>query len=284
MKQIESIKEFGGYLNRYQHNSSSCNCEMIFSVYLPPQAKTQKVPALYWLSGLTCTDDNVRTKAGMQRYAARAGIALIFPDTSPRGGQVADKSERYDLGQGAGFYVNATQAPWSKHYQMYNYITRELPALIEENLPVLENVKSISGHSMGGHGALICALKNPRGYRSVSAFSPICNPIKCGWGQACFTAYLGEDKQAWKSYDATALINAGAKVNDILIDQGGADEFYDAAQLLPENLQTACKKSSQPLTLRMQDGYDHSYHFISSFIGEHIAYHAKVLNLNKVKG
>jgi len=278
MKQIESIKEFGGYLNRYQHHSMSCDCKMIFSVYLPPQVQTQKVPALYWLSGLTCSDDNARTKAGMQRYAAEAGIALIFPDTSPRGEQVADEVERYDLGQGAGFYVNATQTPWNKHYQMYRYITEELPALIEENLAVLENVKSISGHSMGGHGALICALKNPQRYRSVSAFSPICHPLECAWGQGCFSAYLGDDKSAWQSYDATALIKGGAKVNDILIDQGGADEFYDEGQLLPEDLQTACKKNRQPLTLRMQDGYDHSYHFIASFIGEHIAYHAKALN------
>jgi len=282
MKQIESIKEFGGYLNRYQHRSVSCDCDMTFSVYLPAQAQTQKVPALYWLSGLTCTDDNVRTKAGMQRYAAEAGIALIFPDTSPRGEQVADETERYDLGQGAGFYVNATQAPWAKHYKMFDYVTQELPGLIEANLPVLENAKSISGHSMGGHGALICALKNPDAYCSVSAFSPICNPTECGWGQGCFSAYLGEDKQEWQNYDATALINAGAKVNDILIDQGGADEFYDEGQLLPENFEAACKNANQPLTLRMQDGYDHSYHFIASFIGEHIDYHGRALNKNKV--
>ena len=277
MKQIESIKEFGGYLNRYEHDSSTCQCKMTFSVYLPPQAKAEKVPALYWLSGLTCTDDNVRTKAGMQRYAAEHGIALIFPDTSPRGDDVPDEAERYDLGKGAGFYVNATQEPWQKNYQMYDYVTQELPALVEKELAIIPNLKSISGHSMGGHGALICALKNLDAYQSVSAFSPICNPVECGWGKGCFGAYLGDDTQTWKAYDATLLINAGAKVNDILIDQGTGDEFYDEAQLLPENFQAACNNAGQSLELRMQEGYDHSYHFIASFIGEHIAYHAKAL-------
>ena len=277
MKQIESIKESGGYLNRYEHDSNSCQCKMTFSVYLPPQAELDKVPALYWLSGLTCTDDNARTKAGMQRYAAEQGIALIFPDTSPRGDDVADKIERYDLGQGAGFYVNATQSPWQKHYQMYDYVTQELPDLIESNLPLLPNVKSISGHSMGGHGALICALKKPESYRSVSAFSPICNPVECGWGKGCFSAYLGEDSQTWQAYDATVLVNSGAKFTNILIDQGTGDEFYDEGQLLPENFQATCNKAGQTLTLRMQEGYDHSYHFIASFIGEHIAYHAMAL-------
>ncbi len=277
MKQIESIKESGGYLNRYEHDSTTCHCKMTFSVYLPPQAQTKKVPALYWLSGLTCTDDNARTKAGMQRYAAEYGIAVIFPDTSPRGDDVPDEVDRYDLGKGAGFYVNATQPPWNKHYQMYAYVTRELPELIESTLPILPDVKSISGHSMGGHGALICALKNPQIYRSVSAFSPICNPLECGWGKGCFGAYLGEDSATWQAYDATLLINAGAKFSDILIDQGMDDEFYDEGQLLPENLQAACNKMGQPLTLRMQEGYDHSYHFIATFIGEHVAYHAAAL-------
>ena len=277
MRQIESKKDIGGYLNRYEHTSSSCHCKMTFSVYLPPQAKRHKVPVLYWLSGLTCTDDNARTKAGMQRYAAEHGIALIFPDTSPRGGDVPDEADRYDLGQGAGFYVNAKQTPWQEHYQMYDYVTQELPDLIEKNLPLLPDVKSISGHSMGGHGALICALKNPQSYQSVSAFSPICNPAQCAWGKGCFSAYLGNDTETWQAYDATALINAGAKFNDILIDQGTGDEFYDDAQLLPENFQTACDNAGQALTLRMQNGYDHSYHFIASFIGEHIAYHAKAL-------
>ena len=281
MKRIESIKEFGGYLNRYTHDSETCHCEMTFSVYLPPQAETNNVPALYWLSGLTCNDDNARVKAGAQRYAAEHGIAIIFPDTSPRGDDVADEAERYDLGKGAGFYVNATQAPWAKHYQMYDYVTKELPAFLENNLPLLPGIKSISGHSMGGHGALICALKNPQNYCSVSAFSPICNPMNGDWGKGCLSAYLGDETNNWNAYDATALIETGAKVSDILIDQGTADEFYDEKQLLPENLQVACIKAGQPLTLRMQDGYDHSYHFIASFIGEHIAYHAKALK-NKI--
>lgn len=277
IQQTESVKEFGGFLNRYTHQSEVCHCEMTFSVYLPPQAKNGKVPALYWLSGLTCTDDNVRVKAGAQRYAAEHGIALIFPDTSPRGDDVADEKDRYDLGKGAGFYVNATQAPWENHYQMYDYVNQELPALLEENLPLIPGVKSISGHSMGGHGALICALKNPSRYKSVSAFSPICNPVECDWGKGCFGAYLGNDTNTWKTYDATALVESGAKVSDILIDQGTGDEFYDEKQLLPENFQAACEKAGQAVTLRMQDGYDHSYHFIATFIGEHIAYHTKAL-------
>lgn len=277
IQRIESIKEFGGYLNRYTHKSDVLNCEMTFSVYLPPQAEAINVAVLYWLSGLTCTDDNARTKAGAQRYAAEHGIAIVFPDTSPRGDNVADEPERYDLGHGAGFYVNATQQPWAKHYHMYDYIVRELPELLEANLPLIPGVKSVSGHSMGGHGALICALKNPQDYQSVSAFSPICNPLNCGWGKGCFSAYLGDDTTNWKAYDATELVAAGAKFNDILIDQGTADEFYDEKQLLPENFKEACENAGQSLTLRMQDGYDHSYHFIATFIGEHIAYHASAL-------
>lgn len=277
MKKIESIKESGGFLNRYTHQSSVLLCQMTFSVYLPPQAEKGKVPALYWFSGLTCTDDNARIKAGAQRYAADQGIALVFPDTSPRGDDVADEPDRYDLGKGAGFYVNATQAPWASHYQMYDYVTQELPALVEAELPLIAGVMSVSGHSMGGHGALICALRNPGSYRSVSAFSPICNPVNSGWGKGCFGAYLGDDTKTWEAYDATALVESGAKLADILIDQGLADEFYDEKQLLPENFQSACDKAGQSVTIRMQQGYDHSYHFIATFIGEHIAYHAKAL-------
>lgn len=276
MKQIETIKEFNGYLNRYTHDSTSCNCEMTFSIYLPPQAIKHKVAVLYWLSGLTCSDDNARTKAGMQRYAAEYGIAIVFADTSPRGSDVADE-DRYDLGKGAGFYVNATQAPWNKHYKMYDYITKELPELIEKNFSVMANVKSISGHSMGGHGALICALKTPDSYRSVSAFAPICNPVEGDWGRGCFGAYLGDNTVKWYEYDATELVKSGKKVQDIFIDQGTSDEFYDEGQLLPEKLQQACVANSQNITLRMQEGYDHSYHFIASFIGEHIKYHAQAL-------
>ncbi len=277
MKEIESIKESGGYLNRYTHASSSCNCEMTFSVYLPPQARDREVPALYWLSGLTCTDDNARTKGGFQRFAARHGIAIVFPDTSPRGDDVADEPERYDLGQAAGFYVNATRDPWAPHYHMFDYVTCELPALLEGNLPLQPGVKSVTGHSMGGHGALICALKLPHAFRSVSAFAPITNPVNCGWGQGCFGAYLGDDRSSWEAYDATCLVQAGARVGDILIDQGEADEFLHEGQLLPDNFQAACDAGGQPLTLRMQPGYDHSYHFIASFIEEHFEYHAGFL-------
>ncbi len=276
MQQIESIKEFGGWLNRYTHTSASCHCEMTFSVYLPPQAETGKVPAVYWLSGLTCTDDNVRTKAGAQRYAAELGVALIIPDTSPRGDDVPDEPERYDLGKGAGFYVNATQAPWSKHYQMYDYVTQELPALVEANLPVIPGVRSVTGHSMGGHGALICALKNPDMYCSVSAFAPICNPVNCGWGKGCFGAYLGSNKADWEAYDATLLIANGAKALPTLIDQGLADEFL-ADQLYPENLEAAAAEQNFPVTVRRHEGYDHSYHFISTFIGEHLKFHADAM-------
>jgi len=278
MKQIESIRESGGYLNRYQHDSKTCQCEMTFSVYLPPQAESGKVPALYWLSGLTCTDDNARSKAGAQRFAAEHGIAIVFPDTSPRGEQVDDKPDRYDLGQGAGFYVNATEAPWSKHYQMYDYVMSELPDLIEQNLPLIPGLKSVSGHSMGGHGALICGLKNPGVFRSVSAFAPIANPINCDWGKGCFGLYLGDDNAAWQEYDATCLIRGGASVSDILIDQGGADEFLHEGQLLPENFEAACKDQGQSCTIRHQSGYDHSYHFIASFISDHIEFHARYLN------
>ncbi len=276
MQLIESIKEFGGWLNRYTHDSSTCNCTMTFSVYLPPQAAEGKVPAVYWLSGLTCTDDNVRTKAGAQRYAAELGIALVMPDTSPRGDDVPDVPERYDLGKGAGFYVNATQAPWSQHYQMYDYVTRELPVLVEAELPLIPGVKSITGHSMGGHGALICALKEAGAYRSVSAFSPICHPTICGWGEGCFGAYLGDDKESWKRYDAVELIRAGAEKIPLFIDQGTGDEFL-AEQLYPQDLEAICAERGFPLTLRRQEGYDHSYHFIGTFIGEHLAYHAKAL-------
>jgi S-formylglutathione hydrolase len=277
MKEIESIKESGGYLNRYTHESTICQCEMTFSVYLPPKSRDEKVPALYWLSGLTCNDDNARTKGGFQRFAAQHGIAIVFPDTSPRGDDVADEPERYDLGQAAGFYVNATQSPWTPNYQMFDYVTRELPALIEANLPLIPGVKSVTGHSMGGHGALVCALKNPGEFRSVSAFAPIANPVNCGWGQGCFGAYLGEDTSAWEDYDATCLVQSGARVNDILIDQGDADEFLHEGQLLPDNFQAACDAAGQPVNVRMQPGYDHSYHFIASFIEDHFEYHARFL-------
>jgi len=276
VEHLEAIKEFGGWLNRYRHDSASCHCAMTFSVYLPPQAATGKVPAVYWLSGLTCTDDNFRVKAGAQRYAAELGLALVIPDTSPRGADVPDVPDRYDLGQGAGFYVNATQAPWARHYQMYDYVTRELPALVEAELPLIPGLRSITGHSMGGHGALICALKEPGMYQSVSAFAPICHPMASGWGQGCFKAYLGHDRETWAAYDAVRLIEAGATPTPLLVDQGTADEFL-SQQLHTPSLERICAARKIPLTVRMQDGYDHSYHFIATFIGEHLAWHAQAL-------
>ncbi len=276
MRQIEHIREFGGWLNRYTHDSDSCRCEMTFSVYLPPAAETRKVPAVYFLSGLTCTDDNVRTKAGAQRYASELGLALVMPDTSPRGENVADAPDRYDLGLGAGFYVNAIREPWASHYRMYDYVSQELPALVEAGLPLVPGLKSITGHSMGGHGALIAALRNPGAYRSVSAFAPICNPVHCGWGEGCLEAYLGEDRKAWKEWDATELVRAGAQPIPLFIDQGTGDEFLDG-QLHPEALVEVCRERDFPITLRMQEDYDHSYHFIASFIGEHLDYHAQQL-------
>jgi len=277
MERIERIREFGGWLDRYTHDSESCRCPMTFSVYLPPQAETAAVPTVYYLSGLTCTDDNVRVKAGAQRYAAELGLALVMPDTSPRGDDVADDLERYDLGQGAGFYVNASRAPWDAHYRMFDYVNRELPLLVEPELPLVPGLKSITGHSMGGHGALISALKNPGMYRAVSAFSPLCNPMDCGWGRGCFRAYLGDDESAWMAWDASVLIRSGAEPIPLLVDQGTDDEFLADGQLKPEALSLACKERGFPLTLRMQPGYDHSYHFIATFIGEHLAFHARAL-------
>jgi len=274
IERIERIKEFGGWLNRYRHLSTACHCEMTLSVYLPPAAEQGPVPAVYYLSGLTCTDDNVRVKAGAQRYAAELGLALVMPDTSPRGEQVADAPDRYDLGQGAGFYVNATQAPWGGQYQMFDYVTDELPSLLEAALPLVPGLRAITGHSMGGHGALVCALRRPELYRSVSAFAPICNPVQCGWGQGCFGAYLGEDREVWKAWDAAELIRAGRRFPATpLIDQGGDDEFL-TEQLHPQALEAACRDQGQPLILRRQPGYDHSYHFIATFVGEHLTHHA----------
>ena len=274
IERIEHRACFGGWQDVYRHHSDVLGCDMNFAVYLPPQAATQKLPVLYWLSGLTCTEQNFITKAGAQRYAAEHGVIIVAPDTSPRGDDVAD-AEGYDLGKGAGFYVNATQAPWSRHYRMYDYVVAELPALVEANFPV-SDARAISGHSMGGHGALVIALKNPGRYRSVSAFSPIVAPSQVPWGEKAFTAYLGEDRAAWKSYDATALIAEASERLPLLVNQGDADEFL-ANQLKPELLQAACAEAGHPLQLRLQPGYDHSYYFIESFIGQHIAHHAAAL-------
>ena len=274
LQRIEHRACFGGWQDVYEHASSTLGCTMRFAVYLPPQAETQKLPVLYWLSGLTCTEQNFITKAGAQRYAAEHGVILVAPDTSPRGDDVAD-ADGYDLGKGAGFYLNATQAPWSAHYRMYDYLVDELPALIEANFPVAD-ARGISGHSMGGHGALTIALKNPGRYRSVSAFSPIVAPSQVPWGEKAFGTYLGEDRAAWKAYDTVALIADAQERLPLLVDQGDADEFLHT-QLKPELLQAAADAAGHPLTLRLQSGYDHSYYFIASFIGEHIAHHAKAL-------
>lgn len=276
MEQISANKCFGGRQLQFRHRSETVNCEMLFSIYLPPQAEMEPVPVLYWLSGLTCTDQNFVTKAGAQQHAAQHGISIVAPDTSPRGEGVADDPGRYDLGQGAGFYVNATQSPWSDHYHMFDYINIELPELVEKNFPVIAGSKSISGHSMGGHGALISSLKKPGMYRSVSAFAPICNPVACGWGQGCLTAYLGDDPGPWKTYDATELIRSGTESLPLLIDQGTKDEFLET-QLFPQNLAAVCGERGISIDLRMQEGYDHSYYFIASFMGDHIAYHAQKL-------
>ena len=275
IQRIEHRACFGGWQDVYEHASRTLGCTMRFAVYLPPQAGTQKLPVLYWLSGLTCTEQNFITKAGAQRYAAEHGVILVAPDTSPRGDDVAD-ADGYDLGKGAGFYVNATQAPWAAHYRMYDYVVHEVPALIEANFPATD-ARAISGHSMGGHGALTVALKNPGRYRSVSAFSPIVAPSQVPWGEKAFGAYLGSDHDAWKHYDAVALIRDASERLPLLVDQGDADEFLNV-QLKPELLQAAADAAGHPLTLRLQPGYDHSYYFIASFIGEHIAHHAKALD------
>jgi len=271
---IEHRACFGGWQDVYRHRSRAVDGDMRFAIYLPPQAEDQRVPVLYWLSGLTCTEQNFITKSGAQRYAAEHGIALVVCDTSPRGENVADDAA-YDLGQGAGFYLNATVAPWSQHYRMYDYLTHELPALIEEHFPVT-NKRSISGHSMGGHGALTIALKNPGRYCSVSAFSAIVAPSRVPWGEKAFSAYLGSDRETWRAYDATELVKTANEKIPLLIEQGDADEFLQT-QLKPELLKDVADAVGHPLELRMRAGYDHSYYFVASFIGEHMAYHAKAL-------
>ncbi len=274
IERIEHRACFGGWQDVFQHASTVLDCTMRFAIYLPPKAAHGPVPALYWLSGLTCSEQNFIQKAGAQRYAAEHGIALVCPDTSPRGDGVVN-ADGNDLGQGAGFYVDATQVPWAEHYRMHEYVVHELPALVEANFPV-SGRRAISGHSMGGHGALTCALRNPGRYRSVSAFAPIVAPSQVPWGQQAFTAYLGEDREAWKQYDATELVKAASERLPILIDQGDADEFLET-QLRPWLLQAAADAAGYPVYLRVQPGYDHSYYFIASFIGEHIAHHAKAL-------
>ncbi|HVR81267.1 MAG TPA: S-formylglutathione hydrolase [Luteimonas sp.] len=276
MERIETHACFGGTQEVWTHRSSALACDMRFGIYLPPQAQHANCPVLYWLSGLTCSEQNFISKAGAQRYAAEHGVILVAPDTSPRGEGVAD-AEDYDLGLGAGFYLNATQAPWSQHYRMYDYVVDELPALVDECFATTK-ARSISGHSMGGHGALVIALRNPGRYRSVSAFAPIVAPTQVPWGEKAFTAYLGDERETWQAWDACELVRVADERLPLLVDQGDADEFL-ATQLQPQLLRAACAAADHPLQLRMQPGYDHSYYFIASFIGEHIAHHAKALKL-----
>ncbi len=274
LSQISANKCFGGQQLRYSHPSPTLNCSMTFSVYLPPQAELHSVPVLYWLSGLTCSDENFVNKAGAQRSAAHYGIAIVCPDTSPRGPDVADDPEgAWDFGLGAGFYLNAGQSPWSRHYRMYDYIVSELPRVLAKGFPLDTARSSLSGHSMGGHGALTIALKNPRRYRSVSAFSPVCAPMQCPWGKKAFGHYLGNDQSQWREYDTTELLRANPVQLPMRVDQGDADGFLDE-QLKTELLARACRETGYAIDIRMQAGYDHSYFFIASFIEEHIRFHA----------
>jgi S-formylglutathione hydrolase len=274
LKRIEEHQCFAGTQYVYEHHSAATQCLMRFGLYLPPQAQQGKVPILYWLSGLSCTEQNFITKAGAQRVAAELGVALVVPDTSPRGVELPGDREQYDFGVGAGFYVDATQSPWAKHYKMATYVRDELPDLLQQNASLEVQNCGIFGHSMGGHCALTLALNNPQQYRSVSAFSPICAPIQCPWGRKAFTGYLGTDEQNWKAYDACELIIAkGWPHQEILIDQGTDDSFLHE-QLKPHLFQEACVKAGVKLNLRMQKKYDHSYYFIASFIEDHLRFHA----------
>ena len=275
MERIEAHSSFGGRQEVWKHRSEALSCDMRFAIYLPPAALAgQSCPVLYWLSGLTCTEQNFISKAGVQVHAAQRNIIVVGPDTSPRGTGVAD-DPAYDLGQGAGFYLNATRAPWATHYRMEDYCVSELPQLIEQRFPAT-GPRGVAGHSMGGHGALTLALRNPGRFMSVSAFSPIVAPSQVPWGRKAFSAYLGDDESAWRTHDAVALIASAPERLPILIDQGEADEFLDT-QLKPELLEAACAAAGHPLTLNRRPGYDHSYYFIASFIGEHLAHHASYL-------
>jgi len=282
MELQDEKKAFGGRQLRFSHQSNVLNCEMTFSVFLPPQADTARVPAMYWLSGLTCTDENFSSKAGAQRVAAELGIALVIPDTSPRGNTVPDDPDgAYDFGLGAGFYVNATQEPWKQHYQMYDYIVKELPELVERELP-LSDVRSVSGHSMGGHGALVVALRNSARYTSASAFSPIVNPVNSPWGDKAFSRYLGNNKAHWEHYDTICLLNhlveQGDKPLPIKVDQGDKDNFLEE-QLQTDTLIALNQQSELGLQVDYQPGYDHSYYFIASFIEDHLRFHAKHMGI-----
>ncbi len=274
---VSRSKCFGGVQGVYSHESRETACLMRFGVFLPPQAEAQAVPVLYWLSGLTCTEENFIVKAGAQRVAAELGLAIVVPDTSPRGLKIPGEADNYDFGLGAGFYVDAVQAPWSSGYRMYSYVARELPGLVESEFPVDPARTGIFGHSMGGHGALTIALKNPGTYKSVSAFAPICSAMRCPWGEKALTGYLGSDRALWPDYDASALVESrGWKGPTLLVDQGTSDQFLES-QLKPALLREACRRAGVSLDLRLQEGYDHSYFFIASFIEDHLRFHARNL-------
>lgn len=278
MEKISEVKCFEGRQLRYSHTSNTLHCEMNFSIFLPPGAsKDSPVPVIYWLSGLTCTDENFVQKAGAQAYATKHNVAIVTPDTSPRGESVPDdKDASWDFGLGAGFYVDAQEKPWAQHYNMYSYIVSELPTLIESEFPVT-NKKSIMGHSMGGHGALTIALKNPNIYACVTAFAPICAPTECPWGQKALTHYLGDDESLWKDYDTCKLIVKAEHKIPLWVEQGSSDNFL-TEQLLPQKLQQVCKMHNHPLHYELRKGYDHSYFFIASFIEKHIKHHATILH------
>jgi S-formylglutathione hydrolase len=267
---------YGGVQRFYKHESSETRGPMKFGAYLPPQARERKLPVLFFLSGLTCNEETFAVKSHAQSVAAELGLILINPDTSPREPRIAGDADSWDFGYSAGFYVDAINAPWSTHYRMYSYVTRELPALISAELPQREDAVGIFGHSMGGHGALVCALRNPQQFKSVSAFAPIAAPSQCPWGRKAFAGYLGENRNEWLEYDASALVKRRAYPGHILIDQGGADQFLQE-QLHPQIFAAAAKSSGQQLVLRMQPGYDHGYYFIQTFMGDHLRHHAKQL-------
>jgi S-formylglutathione hydrolase len=281
LTRVSHQRSFGGWQDVYSHPSTVLNCTMNFGVYLPPQAAIQPCPVIYWLSGLTCTEQNFITKAGAQQYAAHYGVIVVAPDTSPRGCNLPGEDDSWDLGTGAGFYVNATQAPWAQHYRMYDYIVTELPGAIAANFPIDPARQGIMGHSMGGYGALMIALRNPGRFQSLSAFAPIVAPSQVPWGEKVFTAYLGTDRDSWLTYDPTHLVQTAPERLPILIDQGKADGFL-AEQLRPHLFAAACEAVNHPLTLRLQPDYDHSYYFIASFMGDHFAHHAQALGLEKL--
>jgi S-formylglutathione hydrolase len=278
MSEVEQVSEarcFDGRHIVYKHRSIVCDCTMRFAVFLPPAAQHGPVPSVYWLSGLTCTEENFSVKAGAQRYASQLGLALIIPDTSPRGVNVPGEDAQIDIGTGAGFYVNATQSPWAAHYRMYDYVKDELVAVVNANLPIDPARKSISGHSMGGHGAILIGVRNPESYRSISAFAPIAAASKSTWGQPALSAYLGPEQSHWQDYDVSAVIRRNPSRHELLVDQGTADPFLE--RLRPADLKNACRESGQLLNYRERAGYDHGYYFVSTFIGEHLQFHAAAL-------